>query len=213
MKKWIILIPCALVLLAGGLFAAKTAAESAVEAVLADRAPETTCPETLSAPAPTEAPAEAATEAATLPSTEATTESAEETTAEPATEATEPYVLFFTEEEEELLLKLAMAERGESGCTECAALVMRTVLNRVESPKFSSTIKGVIYAQDQFTPVIDGTLEDADPNALCANALDMIRRGWDESQGALYYEWCEGESWHSQNLNLLFQHCDVRFYN
>ena len=41
----------------------------------------------------------------------------------------------------------------------------------------------------------------------------MVMRGWDESQGALYYEWCEGESWHSQNLNLLFQHCDVRFYN
>mgnify|MGYP006898678300 CR=1 FL=1 len=45
-----------------------------------------------------------------------------------------------------------------------------------------------------------------------AEALEMIKTGWDESQGALYYEWCEGESWHSKNLTLLFQHCDTRFY-
>ena len=128
-------------------------------------------------------------------------------------ETTMPYVLFFTEEEEELLLKLGMAERGETGCTECIALVMRTVLNRVEGPKFSSTIRGVIYAQDQFTPVAEGTFESAVPNEACHEALDLVKRGWDESRGALYYEWCEGESWHSRNLNLLFQHCDTRFYN
>ncbi len=202
MKKWIVLIIAAIALLAGGLFAAKRAAESAVEAVLAEQA-------MLQTTAPTEAtetlPASTETEEPTVVTTEAPTE--------PTTEATASYVLFFTEEEEELLLKIGMAERGESGCTECVALVMRTVLNRVESPKFSSTIKGVIYAQDQFTPVAEGTFEDADPNAICANALEMIKQGWDESQGALYYEWCDGPSWHSQNLNLLLQHCDVRFYN
>ena len=132
---------------------------------------------------------------------------------EAPTETTAPYILIFTEEEEQLLLKIGMAERGYSGCTDCIALVMRTVLNRVESPKFSSTIRGVIYAQDQFTPVAEGTFESVIPNDRCREALDMVKRGWDESQGALYYEWCEGESWHSQNLNLLFQHCDVRFYN
>lgn len=206
MKKWIILILCALVLLAGGLFAAKRAAEAAVEEVLAAQALEqttaaTAVPETAPPEPVTEAPAEPVTE----PATEATTV--------PTTEETAAYVLTFTEEEEELLLKIGMAERGESGCTECVALVMRTVLNRVEAPKFSSTIKGVLYAQDQFTPVMDGSFEKADPNAICAEALEMIKQGWDESQGALYYEWCEGESWHSQNLNLLLQHCDVRFYN
>ena len=132
---------------------------------------------------------------------------------EAPTETAAPYVLAFTEEEEQLLLKIGMAERGSSGCTDCIALVMRTVLNRVDSPKFSSTIRGVIYAQDQFTPVAEGTFESVIPNDRCREALDMVKRGWDESQGALYYEWCEGESWHSRNLNLLFQHCDVRFYN
>ena len=122
-------------------------------------------------------------------------------------------VVELTEEEKVMLLKLGMAERGNIECTECIALVMRTVLNRVEAGRFGKSIRSVILAQDQFTPVSDGSYDKAEPNERCREALDMVIYGWDESQGALYYEWCTGESWHSKNLNLLFQHCDVRFYN
>ena len=135
-----------------------------------------------------------------------------ETTQETIPETTLPDVVILTEEEKQLLLKLGMAERGDTGCVECVALVMNTVLNRVEAKRFPSTVRGVIYAQDQFTPVADGSFENAQPNDLCRQALEMVIKGWDESQGALYYEWCEGESWHSQNLQLLHQHCDTRFY-
>ena len=122
-------------------------------------------------------------------------------------------VLELTEEEKNMLLKLGMAERGHSGCTECIALIMCTVLNRVEAERFGRSIRSVILAQDQFTPVTDGSYYNAAPNELCYDALEMVVYGWDESQGALYYEWCEGESWHSRNLHLLMQHCDVRFYD
>ena len=118
-----------------------------------------------------------------------------------------------TEKEKNMLLKLGMAECGEDGCTTCIALVMRTVLNRVESGRFGNSIRNVIFALDQFTPVTDGSYYSAEPNAQCHEALEMVITGWDESQGALFYEWCEGECWHSQNLHLLFQHCDIRFYD
>jgi len=119
----------------------------------------------------------------------------------------------FTEEEQEMLLKIGMAELGSGECTECVALVMRTILNRVESGRFGSSIKSVLFAQDQFTPVADGSYYKAEPNQLCHDALELVTYGWDESQGALYYEFCDGPSWHSQNLHLLFQHCDTRFYD
>ena len=143
------------------------------------------------------------------------TETEEAVTIPPETtvETTLPDVVILTEEEKQLLLKLGMAERGDTGCVECTALVMNTVLNRLNDSRFPSSIRKIIYAQDQFTPVVEGTYEKAQPNALCEQALEMVIKGWDESQGALYYEWCEGESWHSKNLNLLFQHCDTRFYN
>lgn len=136
-----------------------------------------------------------------------------EETEPPATVQTQPpIVLELTEEEQQLLLKIGMAELGEEGCTECVALVMRTVLNRQASGRFGKTLRGILYAQDQFTPVIDGTFEAAQPNEICCEALDMVLRGWDESEGALFYEFCEGESWHSRNLQLLTEHCNTRFY-
>ena len=207
MKKWILymsLIPVLLLCL----WAAKCAAEFALEKTLEKQAlqaaaalpeettiPETTIPETTVMTEP---------ESTSVPTTEPT---------EAPTETTQPVLLTFTEEEEELLLKIGMAERGDTYCPTCVALVMRTVLNRVDSPKFPSTVKGVIYAENQFTPVAEGTFEDTVPNDVCRMALKSIKEGWDESQGALYYEWCEGPSWHSQNLHLLLQHCDTRFYN
>lgn len=191
-KKILITLVCLLLFLALVILGVKYAVEKAVEAAVQEYIAEQ-MPPTESTVETTQAPPE---------------------TAAPTTEETEPPDVYsFTQEEQLLLLKLGMAERGDSGCVECVALVMRTVLNRVEGPKFSSTIRGVVYAQDQFTPVADGTFEAAQPNQLCYDALEMIEKGWDESQGALYYEWCEGESWHSQNLNLLCQHCDMRLYN
>lgn len=196
MKKWLIITLCVLLLLLGtGIRILHQAMDRALQNVLEAR---------LTATAPVrEEPAETA----------LSTEPEAPAEMEVPTETEAPIVLSFSGEEEQLLLKLAMAERGSTGCRECMALVMRTVLNRVEAPKFGSTIHSVIYAQDQFTPATDGTLDAAEPDGLCLEALDMVKRGWDDSQGALYYEWCEGESWHSKNLNLLMQHCDTKFYN
>lgn len=131
-----------------------------------------------------------------------------ETTVPPA----EP-VISLTEKEKTILLKLGMAERGDTDCAECIALVMRTVLNRAEAGYSGKDIRSVVFAQNQFTPVMNGSYYAAVPNERCYEALEMVVSGWDESQGALFYEWCEGESWHSRNLQLLFQHCDTRFYH
>ena len=100
----------------GELAAEKLSSRPQVQTVPAatETVPETMVPET--AAEPTTIPTEAVTE--------------------PAVETTAPVLLTFTEAEEELLLKLGMAERGETWCVDCIALVMRTVLNRVESPKF-----------------------------------------------------------------------------
>ena len=183
MKKYVIFLLCLLFLFLTGCFSSVPTQENTIP---------TTIPATVSPTEPTPT---------TLPST-------------PETIPTIPEpILVLTEEEKNMLLKIGMAERGNAGCTECVALVMRTVLNRVDSPKFPSTVKGVIYAENQFTPVAEGTFEDTVPNDVCRMALKSIKEGWDESQGALYYEWCEGPSWHSQNLHLLLQHCDTRFYN
>ena len=93
----------------------------------------------------------------------------------------------FSAEEKQMLLKIAMAERGYSGCTECTALVMQTILNRVKADRFGSSIRSVLFAPEQFTPVMDGSYDTARPNELCYDAMDLLLSGWDESQGALSF--------------------------
>ena len=119
----------------------------------------------------------------------------------------------FDGEEAEMLMKIAMAEaEGES--TEGKALVMMVVLNRVWSDGFPDTIEEVIFQKNQFSPVREGgRYYTTEPNEDCAKALEMVLDGWDESQGALYFE-AKGndDSWHSKNLEFLFQYGGHKFY-
>ena len=112
-----------------------------------------------------------------------------------------------------LLAKIAMAE-AEGEDTEGKAYVIMVVLNRMLSDEFPDTIEGVIFQDNQFSPVSNGRFDSVEPNDDCWSALDMVQIDkWDKSQGALYFESCESEdNWHSRNLEYLFTHGKHRFY-
>lgn len=111
-----------------------------------------------------------------------------------------------------LLMKIAMAEaEGES--VEGKALVMLVVLNRVWSDEFPDTIEEVIFQPRQFSVTEPGgRYYTTEPDEGCREALALVSAGWDGSQGALYFESCENDSWHSRNLEYLFQEGNHRFY-
>lgn len=115
-------------------------------------------------------------------------------------------------EDSKILLKIAMAEaEGES--TEGKALVMLVVLNRVWSDQFPGTIEEVVFEPKQFSPVMEGgRYYTTEPDEDCYEALEMVMHGWDESYGALYFESCEGSSWHSEHLEFLYQVGNHKFY-
>ena len=64
--------------------------------------------------------------------------------------------------------------------------VAAVILNRVESPKFPDTIKGVIFEPLAFTAVADGQIY-LQPNSTAIKAARVALNGWDPSGGALYY--------------------------
>ena len=123
-----------------------------------------------------------------------------------------------SENDKYLLAKIAMAEaEGES--FETKILVIFTILNRVESnePYFPDTIKDVIFQKQngvyQFTPIGNGRWSRVEPNQECWDAVDFVNTtSYDVSNGALYFEACSGESWHSRNLELICQSDNTRFY-
>ena len=100
-----------------------------------------------------------------------------------------------TEEEKDLLCQITMAE-AEGEDTEGKALVMRVVLNRCE--KHSMSVRAVIYKPNQFAV---GKLPK-EKNEDVLEALNMVLNGWDESDGALFFN-AKG---YSKYGDPLFQH-------
>lgn len=124
----------------------------------------------------------------------------------------------WSEEDRYLLAKIAMAEaEGES--LETKVLVILTILNRVHSsePYFPDTIREVIFQSRsgvyQFTPIANGRWDRVEPNDECWKAVDIASQlDYDKSCGALYFEACTGESWHSRNLEFILKSDNTRFY-
>lgn len=111
-----------------------------------------------------------------------------------------------------LLAKIAMAE-AEGEDVEGKALVILVVLNRVWTDEFPGTIHDVIYQKHQFSPIANGRFDRVEPDDECYEALEMVMSGWDESDGALYFESEKSaDNWHSRHLEYLFTHGGHRFY-
>ena len=109
------------------------------------------------------------------------------------------------------LAKIVMCEaEGES--QECKEYVTQTVINRVNDPAFPDTIHDVIFEDYQFTPTFDGRWEIVEPNTYCYDAVNTVLNADTPLTDALYFEACIGESWHSQNLELIIQFDNTRFY-
>lgn len=123
------------------------------------------------------------------------------------------YVLPLSEDDQTYLKKIAWAEAGNQD-TKGKALVMRVVLNRVDSELFPDDVLEVILQKNQFSPVASGTFWPAtDCDEGCIEALEMIMNGWDESQGATYFESNKKyDSWHYRNLTFLFEYGAHWFY-
>lgn len=103
--------------------------------------------------------------------------------------------VMLTHSEADLLEAVAMAE-AEGEDAKGKALVMRVVLNR--SLAWGQSIEEVIYKPNQFAV----SRMDIEPSEDCHEALAMIVDGWDESEGALYFN--AGK--YSRYGNPLFQH-------
>lgn len=124
-----------------------------------------------------------------------------------------------SDNEKYLLAKLIMTEaEGES--LETKVCIAWVVLNRVYSSErfFPDTIEEVIFQKSngvyQFSPVAPGgRWWKVEPNEECWEAVRIVNEtNYDFSEGALYFEACQGDSWHSRNLEFICQIDNTRFY-
>ena len=126
---------------------------------------------------------------------------------ETLTEAnTEPQEVIHFEPGARQVLKSVLMAECEGEDTEGKALVVLVIYNRMRSDAFKgTTVNEIVYAPGQFCT------SAKIPNDDCEAAIRLVESGWDESQGALFFEH-GGNNWVAYNRRYAFTHGGHNFY-
>lgn len=125
-------------------------------------------------------------------------------------------VISYSDEDYRILQRIVQAEAGNCDA-KGKILVANVVINRVKSKKFPSTIKGVVYAPRQFSPVGNGSINRVKVTNETVDCVNRALAGEDYSQGALYFmnrSRSKGSnvSWFDSRLQYLFYHGGHEFF-
>ncbi len=90
------------------------------------------------------------------------------------------------QEEREILERIVEAEAGGQDL-KGRILVANVILNRVKSERFPDTVKEVVFAHRQFSPVQNGRYYQVTVSNTTKKAVRMALNGTDYSKGALYF--------------------------
>ncbi len=90
------------------------------------------------------------------------------------------------QEEREILERIVEAEAGGQNL-KGRILVANVILNRVKSERFPDTVKAVVFAHRQFSPVQNGRYYEVTVSKTTKKAVKLALNGTDYSEGALYF--------------------------
>lgn len=107
-----------------------------------------------------------------------------------------------TSAERELLAQLLYHEaRGES--LECQKAVVSVILNRVDSKIWGDSLTDVIYAKNQFEPVVKGLLPNTKPLQKQYEAIDyVLENGATVPEEVLYFRADHYFEWATDFMNM-----------
>lgn len=124
--------------------------------------------------------------------------------------------VFCTAKDYQVLLNIVQAEAG--GCDAIGKiLVANVILNRVKSEVFPDTITDVVYEKSQFSPAMNGTIDQVKVSDSTKKSVIRALSGEDYSQGALYFmnrrsSQSGNTSWFDRKLTYLFQYEGHEFF-
>lgn len=115
------------------------------------------------------------------------------------------YKYNLSEADKVALQKVALAEAKCDG-VKGMALVMKVILNRLDSPKFPNSVTAIVAQKNQFSTYYNGNYHKAKLCDESREALELVLTGWDESHGALYFEHNPNgkATWQRKHLTTLF---------
>ena len=114
----------------------------------------------------------------------------------------------FTENEQEIFFRIVEAEATGLKLSQ-KINVANVILNRIDSDKFPNTMKEVVFADGQFSPIGDGRYFEVEITKETIKACEKAFEEKDTTKGSLYFD-CAKNSWASNNKEFVFsdkKHC------
>lgn len=115
-----------------------------------------------------------------------------------------------------ILERIVEAEAGDQDIAG-RQMVANVILNRLQSSKFPNTVRGVVFAHRQFSPVSNGSYYRVNVSSLTKTAVEKALKEKDNTKGALYFMYRAGSSssnvsWFDRDLTWLFEHGCHEFF-
>ena len=115
-----------------------------------------------------------------------------------------------------ILERIVEAEAGDQDL-KGRILVANVIMNRVKSKHFPNSVKGVVFAHRQFSPISNGSYYRVKVSSLTKKAVKKALKGTDYSRGALYFM-CRSAAdpsnaaWFDRDLKRLFSYGCHEFF-
>lgn len=115
-----------------------------------------------------------------------------------------------------ILERIVEAEAGDQDIAG-RQMVANVIINRIKSSEFPNTVKDVVFAHRQFSPVSNGSYYRVDVSSLTKKAVEKALKEKDNTKGALYFMYRAGSSssnvsWFDRDLTRLYKYGCHEFF-
>lgn len=116
----------------------------------------------------------------------------------------------------QILERIVEAEAGDQ-TVKGRQMVANVIINRVHSSQFPNTVKEVVFAHRQFSPISNGRYYRVSVSSLTKQAVEKAIREKDNTRGALYFMYRAASdagnvSWFDRDLTRLYKYGCHEFF-
>ena len=115
-----------------------------------------------------------------------------------------------------IMERIVEAEAGDQNVAG-RQMVANVIINRIKSPDFPNSVKSVVFAHRQFSPVSNGSYYRVSVSNLTKKAVEKALKEKDNTKGALYFMYRAGSDaknirWFDRDLTRLYKYGCHEFY-
>ena len=126
------------------------------------------------------------------------------------------YRISVNKDSRRIMERIVEAEAGDQNVAG-RQMVANVIINRIKSKNFPNSVKGVVFAHRQFSPVSNGSYYRVSVSDLTKKAVEKALKEKDNTKGALYFMYRAGSDaknirWFDRDLTRLYKYGCHEFF-